>query len=137
MNDTKIPENKVSFHYSFKVTSEDIDSLGHVNNVSYLKWTQKVASMHWKKLASEKIRTEVMWFVLRHEIDYLKQAFVNDTITVYTWIEDAKGARSNRMFRIYKDEELLVKCKTTWALIDVKTEKPKRIDDDILKLFIV
>ncbi|MET2984526.1 acyl-CoA thioesterase [Aureibaculum conchae] len=135
MND-KIPSDKVSFQHSFKVTLEDIDGLGHVNNVTYLKWTQQVAGMHWEKLSSEKMRENVMWFVLRHEIDYVQQAFVNDAIIVYTWIEDAKGARSNRMFRIYRDDELLVKCKTTWALIDVKTQKPKRIEDEIMDLFV-
>jgi len=133
----KFPEDKVSFQYSFKVTIDDIDGLGHVNNVAYLGWTQMIASMHWNKLASEEIRKDVMWFVLRHEVDYLKQAFVNDTITIYTWIEDAKGARSNRMFRIYRDDELLVKCKTTWCLIDIKTQKPKRIENEIADLFIV
>lgn len=133
----KFPKDKVSFQYSFKVTLDDIDGLGHVNNVAYLGWTQMVASMHWKKLASEKLREKVKWFVLRHEVDYLQQAFVNDIITVYTWIENAKGARSNRMFRIYRDDELLVKCKTTWCLIDAETQKPKRIEDDIVDLFII
>lgn len=136
MND-KIPENKVSFKYSFKVNLEDIDRRGHVNNVAYLSWTQIVANMHWEKLAAEEIRNNVMWFVLRHEIDYMQQAFVNDTITIFTWIQDAKGARSNRIFHIYREDQLLAKCKTTWCLIDAKTLKPKRIDDEIMELFMV
>ena len=133
----KVPENKVSFKYSFKVTLNDIDRLGHVNNVAYLAWTQMVANMHWEKLASDELKKNVQWFVLRHEVDYVQQAFNNDTITIYTWIEDVKGARSNRVFRIYRDDELLVKCKTTWCLIDAKTLKPKRIDNELADLFIV
>ncbi|WP_117880379.1 acyl-CoA thioesterase [Aureibaculum luteum] len=133
----KIPENKVSFKYSFKVTLNDIDRLGHVNNVAYLAWTQMVANMHWEKLASDELKKNVQWFVLRHEVDYVQQAFNNDTLTVYTWIEDVKGARSNRIFRIYREDELLVKCKTTWCLIDAKTLKPKRIDNELADLFIV
>ncbi|QCX38528.1 acyl-CoA thioesterase [Aureibaculum algae] len=133
----KVPENKVSFKYSFKVTLNDIDGLGHVNNVAYLAWTQMVANMHWEKLASDELKKNVQWFVLRHEVDYVQQAFNNDTITIYTWIEDVKGARSNRVFRIYREDELLVKCKTTWCLIDAKTLKPKRIDNELADLFIV
>ena len=133
----KVPENKVSFKYSFKVTLNDIDRLGHVNNVAYLAWTQMVANMHWEKLASDELKKNVQWFVLRHEVDYVQQAFNNDTITIYTWIEDVKGARSNRVFRIYREDELLVKCKTTWCLIDAKTLKPKRIDNELADLFIV
>ncbi|MBJ2175630.1 acyl-CoA thioesterase [Aureibaculum sp. A20] len=133
----KVPENKVSFKYSFKVTLNDIDALGHVNNVAYLAWTQMVANMHWEKLASDELKKNVQWFVLRHEVDYVQQAFNNDTITIYTWIEDVKGARSNRVFRIYREDELLVKCKTTWCLIDAETLKPKRIDNELADLFIV
>lgn len=134
---SKVPINKVSFQYSFKVSIEDIDRRGHVNNIVFLKWTQMVANMHWEKLAPEELRKSVMWFVLRHEIDYIQQAFVNDTVTVFTWIEDAKGARSNRIFHIYQEDQLLAKCKTTWCLIDGKTLKPKRIDEEITKLFII
>lgn len=133
----KIPHDKVSYQFTLKVVQDDIDSLGHVNNVNYLKWTQQVASMHWKELSSDALRKKVMWFVLRHEIDYLQQAFINDTLAVYTWIEDVKGARSNRMFRIYRGDELLAKCKTTWCLIDTKTQKPMRIDDEIMGLFVL
>lgn len=133
----KIPENKVSFQYSFKVTLKDIDGLGHVNNVAYLAWTQMVANMHWEKLASDELKKSVQWFVLRHEVDYVKQAFINDTITVYTWIEDVKGARSTRIFRIYRGDELLVKCKTVWCLIDANTLKPKRIEQELIEMFIV
>ncbi|MDY7395030.1 thioesterase family protein [Aureibaculum sp. 2210JD6-5] len=135
--DDKFPTSKVSFKHSFKVTLEDIDRRGHVNNVAYLGWTQMVANMHWEKLAPDNIREKVMWFVLRHEIDYLQQAFANDTITIYTWIKDVKGARSNRMFHIYREDQLLAKCKTTWCLIDAETQKPKRIENEIAELFII
>jgi len=132
----KIPKNKISFQHTFMVDASHIDIRGHVNNMVYLQWTQEVAYMHWDVLATDEIKKDIVWFVIRHEIDYLSQAFENETITVYTWIEDAKGVKSTRMFAIYRDEQLLAKCKTVWCLIDAKTQKLKRITNDILEIFI-
>jgi len=131
----KTPENKVSFQHSFKVKLQDIDVLNHVNNVVYLQWVQEVSYMHWDILASTKIKDECVWMTLRHEIDYLSQAYVNDTITVYTWIDETKGVKSTRMVHIYCEDKILTKSKTTFCLLDAGTLKPKRIDNDILELF--
>ena len=132
----KAPDDKVSFHYTFKVAKSDIDTLNHVNNLVYLKWVLEAANKHWNSLASDEIKNENLWVVLRHEIDYLKQAFLNDNITVHTWIGDTEGVRSVRHVHICCGESLLVQCKTTWCLVDHKTLRPKRIGADILDLFI-
>ncbi len=133
---SKIPENKVSFQHSFKVTLQDIDVLHHVNNIVYLQWVQDVSGMHWEAIASKELQKNVVWFVLRHEIDYLNQAYANDTVTVVTWIDDAAGVKSTRIVHIYCEDKLLVKCKTTWCLLDAQSFKPKRIDKDVLSIFL-
>lgn len=132
---SKVPQDKVSFKHSFKVKLHDIDDLNHVNNVVYLQWVLEVSGMHWNILASDAIKKDSVWVVLRHEIDYLAQAYVNDTITLYTWIGESSGVKSIRHVHIYCEEKLLVKCETTWCLVDAKTLKPKRISPEIFKLF--
>lgn len=134
MND-KVPANKVSFNYSFKVRTKHLDTLNHVNNIVYLQWVQDASKKHWHALATEKVQKEYVWMALRHEIDYLNQSFLDDTITVYTWIEDSAGAKSTRIVHIYKEDAILVKCKTTWVLLDAGTLKPKRINKEIFELF--
>lgn len=133
----KIPENRVSYSYTFKVSHEHLDTLNHVNNIVYLKWVQDASERHWNRLVDEKVRAVNVWVALRHEIDYLNQAFLNDTITVYTWIEDTVGVKSIRKVHIYKEDTLLSKCKSTWLLLDAKTLKPKRIGKELLELFTV
>ena len=80
------------------------------------------------------INKKYFWVTLRHEIDYLQSAFLGDKITVYTWVGEIAGVKSIRYVHIYKDETLLVKTKSTWCLIDVKTNKPARIKQDILNI---
>jgi len=135
MND-KIPENKVSFHHSFKVQLKDIDALNHVNNLIYLQWVLEISGMHWNSLASKELNEKYVWVVLRHEIDYLGQAYLHDLISVYTWIDENEGVKSTRIVHIYCGDKLLTKSKTTWCLLDAKTLRPKRIGQDILQFFI-
>jgi len=57
--------------YELRVTAvaSDIDALGHVNNIVYLRWVQDAAIAHWSALATAEMQQEIVWMVLRHEID--------------------------------------------------------------------
>ena len=47
------PERRSRPHeLTLHVREEDIDGLGHVNNVVYLSWIQDVAKAHWLSVAS-------------------------------------------------------------------------------------
>ena len=72
--------------------------------------------------------------VTRHEIDYKKDAILGDKITFKTWIGETKGVRSIRHVEIYKEDVLLVKAQTVWCMLDVKTLRPTRITESVLKV---
>ena len=128
---------KKTFQYAFAVQPEDIDVLGHVNNVVYLRWVQDVAEAHWKTLAPVSVKEKYSWVVLRHEIDYLRAALPGDEILGKTWVEDFEGVRSNRIVQLYKQHSgtLLAEAKTTWCLLDAVSMKPKRIEADVVSVF--
>ncbi|MCK5677461.1 MAG: acyl-CoA thioesterase, partial [Flavobacteriaceae bacterium] len=126
------PKNTVSHKVTFKVQKNEIDSLNHVNNVVYLQWVNDISGVHWKILSNDILNKKYFWVAIRHEIDYVNQAFLGDEITVYTWVGESKGVKSIRNVHIYKEGVLLVKAKTTWCLIDAKTNKLTRIQQDIL-----
>src|SRR5439155_1120943 len=64
----------------------DIDDLGHVNNVVYLRWVQDVAAAHWEATIAPEERVDVAWVVLRHEIDYQHPAVLGDQVVARTWV---------------------------------------------------
>lgn len=128
------PKNAVSFTFSLKVKKNDIDNLNHVNNVVYLQWVNDISEQHWAQLSNEDINNKYFWVCIRHEIDYLNQAFLDDEIKIVTWIGESKGVKSIRYVTIFKENQLLVKVKSTWCLIDAKTLGPTRIKEDILDL---
>lgn len=113
------------------VRASEIDDLNHVNNVVYLQWINNISIAHWNELASETIKEKYIWVAIRHEIDYLKAAFLEDCIRLNTWIVSLEGVKSIRKVEIYRDDVLIAKSKTTWCLLDAKTHKIVRITKEI------
>lgn len=125
------------FEYQITVTKDDIDELNHVNNVRYVQWVNDAAKRHWQQNTSEEIITNYYWVVLSHNIDYKSSAFLNDILTIKTYVSSFEGVRSIRIVEIYnsKTNKLLVKSETNWCLIDANTNRPTRISDEIVNLF--
>lgn len=124
------------FTLKIKVSAEDIDTLDHVNNLVYVKWMDDIATTHWSFLTKDNPLPQYVWVVMRHEIDYLKQAVLGDDITVKTWVGETRGITSVRFMEFYLGDDLLVKAKTTWAMLDAKTHKPARIRENVLKILL-
>ena len=118
------------------VIEKEIDALNHVNNIVYLEWIQDIAYKHWNVLTKNNPQTKYVWYTIRHEIDYLKQAVLGDEITVKTWVGETKGVKSVRHVAIYKEAVLLAKSATTYCLLNTETKRPTRITESILKILL-
>lgn len=126
-------QNTIPYSYTLKVKEAHIDGLSHVNNVVYLQWVNDISERHWNHLSLAKgLKEKYFWVVLRHELDYLNQAVLDDELTLLTWVGESRGVKSVRHVEIYKGDSLLLKAASTWCLIDAKTLKPTRIKNDIL-----
>ena len=123
------------FSHSFRVQKSDIDEQGHVNNVSYVRWVQDVAVAHWLYAATDEQQLKYTWVMLRHEIDYKKQAFEDEEITATTWVGGATKITCERFTEIHRGEDLLVRSKTIWCLLDRETTKPSRITTALKDIF--
>lgn len=124
------------FESSLNVSQSDLDDLNHVNNVKYVEWVQNIAKAHWLNNASQNIIKEYYWVMLSHCIEYQNSAFLNETISIKTYVKKSEGVKSIRIVEIYNEnEKLLVKSETKWCLINAKTHKPARITEEIIHLF--
>lgn len=126
----------MKFSHSFRVSPEDIDAQGHVNNVAYVRWIQDAAVAHWLSVASEDIREKYTWMLTRHEIDYKKQTFAGEEVTVTTWVGDPTRVLWERFTEIHRGEDLLVNARSVWCLIDGKKGKPTRITSELINLLV-
>lgn len=117
------------------VSSKDLDELNHVNNAVYLQYIQEAAMRHWYASVSEETSDAMRWVARRHEIDYLKPAFLGDQLTVRTWVEAFTGVTSERHYEIVRKEEILVKARTIWVSLDAVTLRPKRFGNELTAAF--
>jgi len=119
------------------VEAEDIDDLGHVNNVVYLRWVQEVATAHWRAAAPAEARDAIAWVVRRHEIDYLDAARPGDALVARTWIGQAERLTFERHTEILRraDRRVLARARTLWIPIDARTGRPVRVGQDVRQRF--
>lgn len=125
------------FELCFPVAAADIDSMGHVNNVAYVRWVQDVAVAHWRSATSEAERQQWLWVVIRHEIDYKASAVLGDEIVAKTWVGTAHGLKFQRHTGIFRagDGALLVKALSIWCPVSAATKRPAMVSEDIRRRF--
>jgi acyl-CoA thioester hydrolase len=131
-----IPHEHV-FAGSLTVTHIDISAVvPHVSNIHYVRWIDRMAELHcdaigwpWDRLAQAK----TMWFVARHEIDYLAECFLDDTLLLLTWITDVRRTTSHRAHAIVRraDHSMVCCAHTRWVLVDLQTRRPCRLPADL------
>lgn len=127
-----------AFELDIRITPDDIDELGHVNNVVYLSWVQDVAIAHWAYLTTPAHRELFVWVALRHEIDYAAQAVLGDAVLARTWTGMARGLRFARHTEIIRvsDGQQLASAVTLWCPLDRATGRPKRLPTEIAAFFV-
>ena len=128
------------FEYRHTVRQDEIDPLGHANNVVYLEWMQAAAVAHstrqgWPGESYRQLGRG--WVVRSHHIEYRQPAVAGDEIVVRTWVATMKKVSSLRRFRILRarDRETLAVAETNWAFIDYATNRPIRIPPEVAQAF--
>ena len=125
------------YYHNIRVKPEHIDELKHVNNVIYLQWVQDAAFAHWMAKATDSIREQFNWVVLKHEIEYKSPAFLDEELVAKTWVQEYSGVKSVRVVQISRktDGKLLAEARTLWCLIHAATNRPARIVAEITQVF--
>jgi acyl-CoA thioester hydrolase len=119
---------------------DDIDDLGHVSNVSYVRWIQEVARAHSDAIGYDHAayqRIGRVFVVRKHEVEYLLPAFVGERIALITdvaWWRAASTERRTRIIRVETGEEL-VRAATLWAYVSTENGRPRRIQAEVVEAF--
>ena len=125
------------YEMEIRVTKDDLGELQHVNNVRYVQWIQDIAKAHWENRAGKESQEQYFWVVVRHEIDYKQQAFLNDELLLQTFIGEHTQVTSVRHVNILNKVtgKILIQAKSNWCLMDQKTKKPVKISAEMLRVF--
>jgi acyl-CoA thioester hydrolase len=129
-----------SFTLRFVAPEADVDELGHVSNVAYVRWIQEVAKAHSAAVGldfAEYRRLGGVFVVRRHEVDYLLSVLGGDAVVLTTHIADMRGASSERRTVITRESDgrEVARAVTSWAFIAIEGARPRRIPSEILAAF--
>lgn len=134
------PRESAIFVFEHRVRDDEIDALGHVNNLAYLKWMQSAAVAHstacgWT--TQRYLESGAGWVVRSHKIEYRNSALAEDRIAVRTWVVAFKKVTSLRRYQIVRcsDEAILAEAETNWAFIGFEHRVPRRISQEIIDDF--
>jgi acyl-CoA thioester hydrolase len=124
------------------VLPDEIDGLGHVNNLNYLKWMIAAAVGHstangWPP---ERYREIQSAFIVRsHHIEYLQQAFVDEEVVVNTWVSEFNKVTCVRKYKATrpKDGVVLATGATGWVFLGLKPYQPRRIPPELASAFVL
>lgn len=131
------PDDRPHFAQSVVAQAADIDELGHVSNIVYVRWIQDIATAHWRAVARPDDIVRFVWVVTRHEIDYARATLEGETVTLTTWVGTPHGARFDRFVEITgADGKLRASATTVWALVNAATRRALRVPAEVAAPFL-
>jgi acyl-CoA thioester hydrolase len=120
------------------VAAADIDELGHVGNLVYVRWILDVATAHSVAFGWDPARYRAhgaIFVVRRHEVDYVAQVREGEALVAETWVDAWRPASCIRKTELRRGEQVVARGATTWAFISLTGGRPQRIPDELRERF--
>ncbi|HEY7312066.1 MAG TPA: thioesterase family protein [Gemmataceae bacterium] len=128
------------FTRRFRVRHYELDALGRVHGVSFLRYMQEAAIEASTALGfSPDWYSErgVGWVVRKLAVRYHAPAAYGDEVDVATWLSGIRGVRSIREYDLtrVRDGARVARGRAEWVYLDTKTGQPTRVPDEWAEAF--
>jgi acyl-CoA thioester hydrolase len=126
------------FALPITATAADIDELGHVSNLVYVRWVLDVAMAHSRAVGwdfDDYKRLGSVFVVRRHEIDYLASVTEGEQLVAETWVDGWKQVSVLRRTEIKRGDTVVARGASTWAFLSLGSGRPQRIPDELRARF--
>ena len=120
----------------------DIDGLNHTNNAVYVQWCEQVGWAHSEFLGmslADYLRLDRAMAIRRGEYDYLLPTFLNDQLSLATWIFSANGRLTmERRFQLVRDKDRATILRGRWELvcIELSSGRPRRMPPEFCAIYL-
>jgi len=132
MTMTRIP----TFDHPILISAADIDDMGHVNNTVYLQWVQDAVVQYWQQVSPPAVRRGLLWVALQHNIIYRMPLFLGDKVAALVTATGTRGSRASFTTLFKRGDDLAVEVLSSWCCVDASTRRPRRIAEDIARIFL-
>jgi acyl-CoA thioester hydrolase len=109
---------------SVEVPYGDVDAMGHLNNVAYLRYMEWARQKYWLALRGSRDFLDIDFVVARAEIDYRASAYMGDVLEVEIRVSRMGTSSFDFSYRITGGGgRLLAEAKTTQVCWDWRTNE--------------
>jgi acyl-CoA thioester hydrolase len=129
------------FTMTRRVIWSDLDPAQHLNNAMYLVYIEEcgmqvIAAHGWP--VSRMAAGGFAILLRRHQIQYLRPAFMGDELIISTWASGVKRSTATRHYTIERAQDCarIANIHTLGVWVDLSTGKPIRIPPEFLADFI-
>ena len=115
----------------YTVRFNDCDPMGHLNNARYIDYMLNVREDHLKQAYQinllEYHKQGIAWVVRRHDIQYVRPAFYNETISIESRLIELDDSHVLVEMLMYDEKQTTLKAImwTNFTSVDVKTGRKK------------
>ena len=114
------------------------DPMSHLNNAAYFTYAedcavQLTATLGWP--VARWMEEGIAIVARRSIVEYLKPAFLDDELSISTWLVDVRPASVTRHYEFGRADEIIAKLQTRWVMVDINNGRPQRIPDFFLEAF--
>lgn len=120
----------------------DIDGLKHTNNGAYVRWCEQIAWAHSEHLGlalADYHRLDRAMAIRRSEYDYLLPTFLDDQLTLGTWLFSSDGKMTlERRFQLIRNSSQETVLRGRWELIciELSSGRPRRMPEDFRRAYV-
>lgn len=110
----------------------DIDAMGHLNNVAYLRYLEWARSKYWLAMlgAGDDDFWQIDFVVARCEIDYRSSAHMGEVLTIDVHVSRVGKSSFDFSYRVTgPDGRLVAEAKTTQVCYDWQSRAPKPLSE--------
>lgn len=121
------------FHYSCHLRWSDMDTLGHVNNVQYVRYLEdaRVAMLFSDAERSGVSSLVGGLVVVRHEIDYRRPlVFRSEPVPIDLWVTRMSNSSFDLAYEMHDEGTVYLEAKSVIAPYDAASARARRIAPD-------
>jgi len=109
----------------------DIDAMGHLNNVAYLRYLEWARQKYWLGMRGSSDFLDIDFVVARIEIDYRSSVTMGEVLDLEVHVSRIGDSSFDFSYRITgPDGRLVAEAKTTQVSYDWKSRRKTRLSEE-------
>lgn len=114
------------FEQEQKISPSLADASGRLGRFQAFNLFMDVADLHadalgisWRTIS----KRNLFWLTVKTKVVFADRPKIGETVTVSTWIDPPTRLRGDRSYEIRRGDEVLVRAKTEWAILNTASQK--------------